>query len=109
MFGDLYRRDRVTYVQTTRHAISGEMVEGDPIEIKAYIEWNNKLRVTELGINPKQDAIMLVDSAVKIKQGDVVKKVNFSDGTELIQDFVVQTVTPCGGFSVSHKEVILGG
>lgn len=108
-FGDVYRRDTVTFVQVTRHKISGEAVESDPIEVKAYVEWYNALRQSELGVNPKQDATMLVARDVIIKQGDIVKKVIMQDGTTYENDLVVQKVSPQGGFTITHKEVCLGG
>jgi hypothetical protein len=108
-FGDIYRRDTVTFVQVTRHKVSGEAIESDPIEVKAYVEWYNGLRQSETGANPKQDALMLVAKNVDIKQGDVIKKVVMQDGTTYENDLIVQKVSPQGGFTITHKEVLLGG
>lgn len=108
-FGDAYRRDTVTYVSVTRHKISGEAVESDPVEVRAYVEWYTGMRMSETGVNPKQDATMIVSKYVTIKPGDVIKKIVMQDGTTYENDLIVQRVSPQGGFTITHKEVTLGG
>lgn len=104
----IYDTDQIKYIAVTRDPVYGNLTESAAVTYDCVIEDTNKVIKNDNGQQIRPKALILIDSTFPGKKGEYIQLFK-QFGTELndSKKYEIIEVFETGGFSSSHKEVMI--
>lgn len=104
----IYDTDTIKYYSATRDSVFGSITEGSAVEYNCVIEDTNEIVTNKDGQQVKANSLILIDSTFPGVEGDFIELYKqFGTATGNTTKYEIMQVFETGGFSKSHKEVMI--
>lgn len=104
----IYDTDQIKYYSVTRGDTYGEITEDTSVTYDCVIEDTNRIITNKDGQQVKPKCLILIDSSFPGVKGDFIQLYKqFGSETDDNKKYEIMEVFTAGGFSASHKEVMI--
>jgi hypothetical protein len=103
----IFDTDQIKLIKVTRDKF-GKQTEATSVTYDCVIEDTNRLTYNSRGQQEKANALILIDSSFNGVKGDLIQLYKqFGNETGNTHKYEIKEVFEAGGFSSSHKEVLI--